>query len=256
MRHLSLIFGSVSFSMNNKVYNKVMVKNIRTKDDLQSLIDNEAQEDLHLDFKCSDSLAKSDGKKKEISKDVSAFANSDGGTIIYGIVEANHKATELDDGVSGTDITKEWLEQVISSTVTPKIDELEIIPIPRDNGKFNYIVHIPRSERSPHQSFLDKRFYKRYNFQSVPMEQYEIMDIINRRSTPDLTIKLPEKEFRLSYTVEGGNQRSQIVQISPTITNLSNTLVEYCSITLYIDNRIEVKEPREIVLLSKKSHLS
>lgn len=49
------------------------------------LINNGIEENLHLEYKSSSSLERTEGKKKEISKDISAFANSDGGTIIYGI---------------------------------------------------------------------------------------------------------------------------------------------------------------------------
>ena len=60
---------------------------LKTKTDLDSLILNHIEENIHLDYKAADALSKSDNKKKEISKDVSAFANSDGGVIIYGIRE-------------------------------------------------------------------------------------------------------------------------------------------------------------------------
>ncbi|MCD9015178.1 AlbA family DNA-binding domain-containing protein [Parachryseolinea silvisoli] len=50
-------------------------------DDIRSLINNEVEESIHLDFKDAAALDKSDRKKDEISKDISAFANSDGGII-------------------------------------------------------------------------------------------------------------------------------------------------------------------------------
>ena len=56
------------------------------EDDILSMIKDEVQESINLDYKACDSLGKSDGRKREISKDVSAFANSAGGTIIYGIL--------------------------------------------------------------------------------------------------------------------------------------------------------------------------
>ena len=40
-------------------------------------------------------MSKDDKKKAEIAKDVSAFANSDGGIILYGIEEQEHKAHAL-----------------------------------------------------------------------------------------------------------------------------------------------------------------
>ena len=40
------------------------------------------QENIALDYKASDSLQNTEGKQNEISKDVSAFANSAGGVIV------------------------------------------------------------------------------------------------------------------------------------------------------------------------------
>ena len=77
-------------------------------DDINSLIANEVEENIHLDYKASGALEKKDEKKSEIVKDVSAFANSDGGIIIYGLKEENHKPKEL-DSVDGNIFTKEFI---------------------------------------------------------------------------------------------------------------------------------------------------
>jgi predicted HTH transcriptional regulator len=55
--------------------------------ELERHIKDGVEENLNLDYKAADALGTSDGKKKEITKDVSAFANSAGGIIIYGIKE-------------------------------------------------------------------------------------------------------------------------------------------------------------------------
>src|SRR5687767_4577739 len=54
-----------------------------TEADLQQLIDNDVQESLHLDYKRSAALGRTDPCRNELSKDVAAFANSDGGMIVY-----------------------------------------------------------------------------------------------------------------------------------------------------------------------------
>jgi predicted HTH transcriptional regulator len=160
--------------------------------DVSSLIANEVQESLTLDYKQSDALGKSDGKKNELSKDVSAFANSSGGTILYGMTENGHYPTLIDSGLDPTDISKEWIEQVLNSSVHPKIDGLRINQIPLSStgtGRVLYAICIPAAtSRAPHQA-KDKRYYKRYNFESVPMEDYEIRDLYRRASTPDLWIE-------------------------------------------------------------------
>ena len=58
-----------------------------TLDKINQYITNGIEENLHLDYKGAHSLEKNDKKKDEISKDISAFANSDGGVIIFGIKE-------------------------------------------------------------------------------------------------------------------------------------------------------------------------
>ena len=49
------------------------------KQRLDQMIADGVEESLSLDYKRADSLAKTDGKKTEVTKDVSAFANSTGG---------------------------------------------------------------------------------------------------------------------------------------------------------------------------------
>jgi len=152
-----------------------------TTDDIQSLIDNEVEESIYLDFKEAGALDKSDHKKKEISKDVSSFANSDGGIIVYGVREESHKANSF-SFINGNDYTKEWLEQVISSSIQRHIPDLKIYPLRMDgqNEKTVYLVKIPKSIEAPHLS-KDKRFYKRFNFESVMMEEYEIRQLYGRK---------------------------------------------------------------------------
>jgi hypothetical protein len=158
---------------------------IEKEEDVLSLIRTGTEENMNLDYKACDSLQQTDPKKKEISKDVSAFANSDGGTIIYGVIEEGHVPINTDDGYDPNEITKEWLEQVINSRIKRRIDGILIKSIPlesKDPSKVIYAVHIPQSTTA-HQAY-DKRYYKRFNFESVPMEDYEIRDAMNRSKYP------------------------------------------------------------------------
>lgn len=51
------------------------------------------QESISLDYKACGSLENTEGNKNELSKDVSAFTNSAGGVILYGMKEVNRIAT-------------------------------------------------------------------------------------------------------------------------------------------------------------------
>src|SRR5215472_5494980 len=94
-----------------------------TERDILDLIKNEVHEDLNLEYKQCGSLSRADEKKKiEISKDVSSFANANGGTIVYGVIEKDkHIPTAIDEGYDPRgEITKEWLENIITSTIRPR----------------------------------------------------------------------------------------------------------------------------------------
>ena len=54
-------------------------------------------------------------------------------------------------------------------------------------GQHAYVVYVPQSLRAPHQAG-DRRYYKRYNAQSVPMEDYEVRDVARRTDTPVILV--------------------------------------------------------------------
>jgi hypothetical protein len=152
-------------------------------EDLEKYIKLEIAESIHLDYKASPALSKK--KRDEICKDVSSFANSDGGMLIYGIIEEDALPTALDMGVESSSIesssiSREWIEQIINTNISPTIQDIEITEIPKSTTSSYFAIKIPKSINAPHQA-PDKKYYKRYNFMSSPMEHYEIEDVKNRK---------------------------------------------------------------------------
>lgn len=130
----------------------------------------------------------------ELAKQLSAFANMGGGKIIYGLkdsgaVDAGGVSTQVKNG------TKEWLERQI-----PILTEFEILGFkvfefgPSANGsqigagKALYVVEVPDSDRAPHQSRKDFRYYVRLGSQSLPAPHKMIEDIRNRQTHPRVSI--------------------------------------------------------------------
>jgi predicted HTH transcriptional regulator len=170
---------------------QLMLK-LETKLDLDRLIEEDIQESLTLDYKDAQALEKTDRKRNELCKDVSAFANSAGGQIIYGIQENGHHPVRVQDAdaVSPADISREWVEQVIDSNVQPRIQNLRIHPIDVALGRVAYVITIPQATiNAPHQA-PDNKYYYRQNFQSVPMEDYQVRDTMRRTTTPELYVRL------------------------------------------------------------------
>jgi len=155
---------------------------------LISLIENQVEENLNLEYKSAQALEKHQTKTVEVSKDISALANADGGIIIYGMKEDNeqkHLPKELDP-IRRNDFPKEWLEQIINDKIRPRIDNLKIHPIEIADNEVIYVVEVGKSNTA-HQAD-DKRYYKRFNFQSVPMYDYEIRDVLNRQKHPKIEL--------------------------------------------------------------------
>jgi predicted HTH transcriptional regulator len=71
---------------------------LETLADLEQLIKDDIQESLTLEYKASDSLGRGNAQRNELVKNVSAFANSAGGQIVYGIEEVDHKPIRVDGG--------------------------------------------------------------------------------------------------------------------------------------------------------------
>ncbi|ANH61435.1 AlbA family DNA-binding domain-containing protein [Dokdonia donghaensis] len=174
-------------------------------DYLNSLIENKVEENLNLDYKAAGSLDKQNNKTTEISKDVSAFANSDGGILIYGIKEdkVNKHLPEKIDPINRKDFTKEWLEQIIQDKIRPRISDFKIHPIEINNEQVVYVVDIKKSNTA-HQAF-DKKYYKRYNFQSTSMYDYEIRDILNRAKNPEIELDFELKDRHSTLVVYAVN---------------------------------------------------
>jgi hypothetical protein len=209
------------------------------------MIRTATKESIDLDFKRSDDLQITDRKRTEISKDISAFANSAGGTLIYGMLENGHIATGLDTGSDPNVITKEWLELVITSTIHRRIDSIRInqVELKTSNpGRVTYVVYVPQSTRTPHQA-SDKRFYKRFNFLSAPMEEYEVRDLYRRGEVPDLRIafNFPKTEVRMNQ--ETG--MSEPFGLNGGIFNDAVEPANYAIIRLYIDARLKVAQAHD-----------
>ena len=235
------------------------LKNFSIKD-IESLIANETEENIHLDYKAAGAIDRDDKKRSEITKDVSAFANSDGGIIVYGLSEEDHKPKEISP-IDGRVYTKEWLENVIQ-LVQPRIENVMIYPIRIDDiGQSIYVVKIPRSGDAPHMA-RDKRYYKRFNFKSEPMEDYEVKDLYNRVSIPKIEISgclLSSKEeddvvvYKLiASIVNNGNRVCETYKLNFYINNAIccesisyNTLEAKNSFTVLDKNRMKLSSPSQ-----------
>jgi hypothetical protein len=162
-----------------------------TESRLQNFITSEIEESLTLEYKSAEALDRNETKKKEITKDVSAMANSAGGVLIYGIREFDQEnRRHLPEKITPVDrrqYPREWVEQIIQA-IRPRIDGILIHSVSLSSGESDvaFVIEIPQSNTA-HQA-SDHRYYKRFNFQAVPMEDYEIRDVMFREQTPNIAL--------------------------------------------------------------------
>lgn len=143
-----------------------------TYHELQKLLKSNAIFEGHrLDFK-----EDFGSKTKEIAKDVSSFANANGGFLIYGIDD--------DKNICGVDkITNdrgvvEWFNQAVSGNVEPSVFYYDpsCIEIP-ESDKIVIIIEIPESSKKPHMLTSDYRYYTRINDSSMVAKHFQVRDM-------------------------------------------------------------------------------
>lgn len=187
---------------------------LNSEKDIENLIENKIQEDTNLDYKTPD-FSKGDFSK-ELAKDVSAMANSDGGIILYGIQEEDHFPKEIiwiekDGGYC------ERIEQIISSKIFRKIENVNVKKVLSDDKtKFVIVIEIPKSDTAPHQIHKDskqRRYYKRHGSITEQMEHYEIEDLFFKRKKPVLEIHLnPLKSKNPAFEIDMQNAGKVIAE--------------------------------------------
>lgn len=169
------------------------------------------------------------------------MANSAGGILIYGIAEYNEpEKRHLPEKITPIDrrrFPREWIEQIIQA-IRPRLDGIVIHSVNLSSGENDtaYVIEIPQSSTA-HQA-SDHRYYKRFNFQAVPMEDYEIRDVMFREQTPNIALKfliqLTDSEQNL--LIEARNNGSAFAQYVAVFLDAPVPILEN------IENKMSLKD--------------
>lgn len=146
-----------------------------------------------------------DIRRENLAKAISALVNFGGGILILGI---NNLSKSIDDGGIDLNIrggTKEWLENILPALVDPPLPKLNIYEVRGfskesliHSGRAVYVVEIKESPLAPHQSIHDHVYYGRAGARSIPLGNRLVLDIINRRQFPDLTISFAFAQLKIT----------------------------------------------------------
>jgi len=155
--------------------------------DLQELIENKVLEGKTIEYKRK-LPGNSDTNKKEFLADVTSFANTSGGDLIYGIEEDNstHSPISLTGlGVENIDTEKTRLDNIIRTGVEPRLPNLAIHPIPLGNSNTAILIRTRKSWISPHRVILGghAKFYARNSSGKYEMDVDELRVTFNLSET-------------------------------------------------------------------------
>jgi hypothetical protein len=147
-----------------------------TQSDLQELIANEVHEGKTIEYK-RDLPGGSSEDRKEFLKDVSSFANADGGDLLFGVVEASGLPQSFPGiVVTDQDALRQNLENRLRDGLEPRLADVQFKFIPLDAGTHTLLVRMRKSWVAPHRVTLGGHghFYSRNSAGAYPLSVGEL----------------------------------------------------------------------------------
>ncbi|HRF79836.1 MAG TPA: ATP-binding protein [Flavobacteriales bacterium] len=147
-----------------------------TYEDLVDLVEvRQEREGHHLDFKGAIGDPP-DRARKELAKDVCAFANSGGGMLVIG-VDRDRRIVGVESKVNNRDVD-EWLNQVLGANIDPAVyyEDARVVAIP-GTSKVLVVLRIPESFAKPHMLTEGNTYMVRMNDSSKPAGHSQVRDM-------------------------------------------------------------------------------
>lgn len=150
-----------------------------TEANLTALVAAQASEGTYLDFK-RDLPRLDGGGRHEFLADVSAFANSSGGDLIYGIDEDGEgRAAALVPQPGNADEEARRFQDVLMNGIEPRVPGLQVQSVPVAGG-FALVIRVPQSWAGPHRVKTNQHFFIRENGRKRQLDIPEVRGLFLR----------------------------------------------------------------------------
>jgi hypothetical protein len=172
-------------------------------EDIDALIGNQVRESRTLEYK-RDLPGNSDADKREFLADVSSFANTSGGDLLFGIDEAGGVAASV-TGVSAANLDAEIrrLDSILETGLEPRIS-YGVRQIHHSSGAKLLLIRVRESWLGPHRVVFKghDRFYARNSAGKYPMDVIELRDAFLRRASVGERIRAFRAERLAALKIE------------------------------------------------------
>ena len=174
---------------------------IATAGDVDKLAVDKRPEGLYLEFKTKEDAttgAPSDPDKNGFAEQLSAFANADGGVMIFGIKTTKKDGPEYAACTKPIKKHRDFARRLQSSVLDrtiPPVDGVQFVPIDVTPGEGYVKILVPPSNRPPHMEAKEKIYYRRSSDNNRRMDHFEIADMLGGRQRPELKIQFTLRDY-------------------------------------------------------------
>jgi hypothetical protein len=204
--------------------------------DVELLVSQKVKESKILDYKL---LLKLDDDKSQINmlKDFVAFANAQGGCLIYGVKEVDSIPTAVVGyRVKDYDLLIQKIQNLANTKIEPPIYTLHFRKIPYAGNKSILIIHIPKSWSALHRvNYQTSTFYMRQAGKNQSMDVYQIRQAMLLNQTYEKKIHdfIKERKKIIAHEQvpvtmgQGPKLLFHIVPIEPFLNHASFDVLRY-----------------------------
>ncbi|MFD1648033.1 AlbA family DNA-binding domain-containing protein [Haloarchaeobius litoreus] len=170
-----------------------------SEDTIRTLINEGRREDSHLEFKSRFRGARWEGDRgKEIRKEAMAFANHDGGHIVFGVYDDDDDAADGIGNVQAFAAEENPRREVsdILQKIEPQVDY--VVNSFNVGGKGMVVVYVEEALRPPVTTPGEGTYY-RHTENSLPMTPDQMRGMLAEFSEREAAIRQLEKELQFFF---------------------------------------------------------
>lgn len=211
---------------------------LRSEQDLRRLFFTPRRpEDLTIEYKRKRDprdITLHDDDKRNFSRTVSAFSNATGGIVLWGINVGRQKGgreyARSIHRIFNAERIAETMRDLLLNTVQPANTAVQVEAIVNRQGNGFIKILIPPGTNPPHRAMAAQReYWVRMDGRTEELEDFQIRDILTRRSRPNLIPTILAK-FRDNGT--GG----QFLDVTVAIQNTGQALAKHVGWITFIEN--------------------